>query len=71
MADDFRYFAKADKIEHGVVFGWAIVCKQDGQDYYDLNVDRATGKRKPDHIPESSMLDAACGFASIDAEARQ
>lgn len=63
MGDDFRYFAKAEKIEHGVVFGWAIVCKQDGQDYYDLQRDPRTGAPKPDHIPEPAMLDAACDFA--------
>lgn len=37
----------------GIVLGWAIVCKQDGEDYYDL---------QDDHIPEDSMLKAAAEF---------
>lgn len=37
----------------GIVFGFAIVCKKDGQDYYDL---------QDDHIPEDSMLKAASDF---------
>lgn len=63
MGDEFKLFAKAEKVEHGVVFGWAIVCKKDGQEYFDLQRDPRTGEPKPDHIPEASMLDAACDFA--------
>jgi hypothetical protein len=37
----------------GLVFGWAIVCKQDGEDYWDL---------QGDFIPEASMLAAATDF---------
>lgn len=37
----------------GLVFGWAIVCKQGGEDYYDL---------QDDHIPEDTMLKAAMDF---------
>lgn len=37
----------------GLVMGYAIVCKQDGQDYYDL---------QDDHIPEEAMLKAALDF---------
>lgn len=47
---------------HGIVFGWAIVCKIDGEDYYDLNVDRHTGKRVPEHVPEDAMLKATVDF---------
>lgn len=46
----------------GLVFGWAIVCKVKGADYYDLNVDHAgqhVGERVPEHIPESVMTKAA------------
>jgi hypothetical protein len=46
----------------GLVFGYAIVCKVDGEDYYDLNVDHAgdyAGKRVPEHITEDCMLKAA------------
>lgn len=48
------YF-KADGVspELGLVFGYAIVCKEDGEDYYDL---------QGDHIPEDSMLKACTDF---------
>lgn len=39
--------------ELGIVLGWAIVCKQDGENYWDL---------QSDHIPEDSMLKAAAEF---------
>lgn len=38
----------------GLVFGFAIVCKEAGKDYFDL---------QGDHIPEDAMLKAAAGFA--------
>lgn len=44
--------AKVDA-ELGIVFGFAIVCKIDGEDYYDL---------QGDHIPESAMLEATADF---------
>lgn len=47
----------------GIVFGWAIVCKVDGQDYYDLNVDKG-GERVPEHITEDAMLKATIDFMS-------
>lgn len=37
----------------GLVLGWAIVCKKDGEQYFDL---------QGDHIPEQSMLEAATDF---------
>ena len=37
----------------GLAFGWAIVCKKDGQDYFDL---------QGDHIPEDSMMRATVEF---------
>ena len=39
--------------DKGLVFGWAIVCKINGQPYYDL---------QNDYIPEETMLDAATEF---------
>lgn len=48
-------FAQVLKVDesHGIVLGWAIICKQDGADYFDL---------QEDHIPESSMLSASVDF---------
>lgn len=56
--------------EHGLVFGYAIVCKKrddDGKlvEYYDLNVDMDgvhKGQRVPEHITEDAMFKA-----SVDA----
>jgi len=52
--------------EHGLVIGWAIVCKLNGEDYYDLNVDTDgvhKGKRVPEHITEDCMFKAAAEAA--------
>lgn len=56
--------AKVDE-KLGVVFGYAIVCKVNGEPYYDLNVDLSgphLGKRVPEHIPEETMLKACVEF---------
>ncbi len=45
----------------GVVFGFAIVCKIDGDDYYDT---------QGDHIPEDTMLRAVTDFMEGDREAK-
>jgi hypothetical protein len=47
--------AKVLKVDDGLglVFGWAIVCKQDGTDYFDT---------QGDHIPEDSMMSALTDF---------
>lgn len=45
-------FIKVDK-SLGLVLGYAIVCKVDGEDYYDT---------QRDHIPEDAMLEAATEF---------
>lgn len=60
-ADPNFRVAKVDK-RLGLVFGWAVVCKVKGEDYYDLNVDyhgEHAGKRVPEHIPEDVMTKAA------------
>lgn len=44
--------AKVDR-SLGLVLGWAIVSKVDGQPYFDL---------QGDHIPEAVMLEAATDF---------
>ena len=58
---------KIAKIDEGLglVFGWAIVCKVKGEDYYDLNIDYEgprKGERVPEHIPEDVMTKAAADF---------
>lgn len=45
-------FFKAD--DQGIVYGWAIVCTENGAAYTDL---------QGDHIPVAAMLDAAADFA--------
>jgi hypothetical protein len=45
-------FAKVDE-DLGLVMGFAIICKVDGEPYFDL---------QDDHIPEDSMLKAATSF---------
>lgn len=50
--------------EHGLVCGWAIVCKQmnaegEWEDYFDLNIDRDgvhKGKRVPENITEDAVM---------------
>lgn len=46
----------------GLVYGFAIVCKVDGEPYYDLNIDKSTGTRVPEHIPEDVMAKSAADF---------
>jgi cation transport regulator ChaB len=43
---------KADR-KLGLIFGWAIISKKGGEDYYDL---------QGDHIPEDAMLEASADF---------
>lgn len=45
-----------------LVFGLAIVCKVDGEDYYDL---------QGEHIPEGVMFDAALEFAKSARVAKE
>ena len=53
--------AKVDD-ELGLVFGWAIVCKVDGEDFLDS---------QNDHIPEESMLKAAVDFMENSRVAKE
>lgn len=67
--EKFTSFAKVASVsdELGLVFGWAIVCTEKGEPYYDLNIDthgEHAGKRVPEHIPEATMLKAAADFAA-------
>jgi Putative phage serine protease XkdF len=54
-AGDPTYYGRILKVDesHGLVLGYAIVCKRDGKDYFDL---------QGDHIPEDAMLGAAVEF---------
>lgn len=52
--------AKVDA-ELGIVFGYAIVCKIDGEDYFDT---------QGDHIPEDSMLEATAEYMAGDRVAK-
>lgn len=56
--------------ELGLVFGFAIICKIDGEDYYDLNVDRS-GERVPEHITEKAMLAGVTDFMQHSRVARE
>jgi High potential iron-sulfur protein len=45
----------------GLVMGWAIISKINGEPYYDLNID-SDGTRTPEHIPEDALLKASADF---------
>ncbi len=55
MPGSFKLTAKVQKVdvEHGLVMGFAIICKENGEDYFDL---------QGDHIPEDAMLAASLDF---------
>jgi hypothetical protein len=55
MTTEFRTQAQVFKVDEalGLVFGWAIVSKENGENYFDL---------QGDHIPEDAMLKAATDF---------
>ena len=57
-------YAEVLKVDesHGIVLGWAIVCKKDGCDYFDL---------QEDNIPEASMLSAAVDFMQNSRMAKE
>jgi Putative phage serine protease XkdF len=57
-------YAEVLKVDEslGLVLGWAIVCKRDGCDYFDL---------QEDHIPEASMLAAAVDFMQNSRVAKE
>ena len=62
MERDFEIRAEVAKVDTslGLVMGWAIVCKEDGVPYFDT---------QDDHVPESSMMEAAADFAKSGAMA--
>jgi hypothetical protein len=52
---------KVDK-KLGLVFMRAIICKVDGEPYYDLGSEDADGRAYADHISEEEMLEAVTDF---------
>lgn len=54
-SDGMELHVKVSKVDErlGIVFGYAIVCKEGGEEYYDV---------QGDHIPEESMLRATADF---------
>lgn len=56
---EFNYQSNILKVDEtlGLVMGYAIICKEDGKEYFDL---------QGDHIPEDSMLKAAVDFMAGD-----
>lgn len=55
MPSEIKTNIKVAKVDRalGLVLGWAIVCKVDGQPYFDL---------QGDHIPEDVMVKASADF---------
>lgn len=53
--NDFSTYVEVVKADQalGVVMGFAVICTEDGEPYFDV---------QGDHIPESSMLKAAAEF---------
>ena len=64
MADEsFQITSEVCKVNEalGLVFGWAIVCKENGRDHFDLQDDAVT---------EAGMLDAAADFMANSRAAK-
>lgn len=58
---DSGKFLKVDE-DLGVVFGWGLICKRNGEDYYDLHNDNAA---------EAGMLAASVDFMSKSQRAKE
>ena len=60
----FETRAKVLKVDEelGLVFGWAIVCTEMGEPYFDL---------QKDHIPDGAMLKAATDFMKNSRTAKE
>ncbi len=59
MATDLQVDATILKVssELGLIFGFAMICKVDGEDYYDVH---------GEHFEEQGMLEASTEFAKSD-----
>ena len=55
MSDSFTLTADVAKVNEdlGLVMGFAIICKRDGEPYFDV---------QDDHVPEDAMMAAALDF---------
>ena len=64
MSDTFQLRADVAKVDEtlGLVMGYAIVCEEDGEPYFDL---------QGDHIPEDAMLKASLDFMARSQVARE
>lgn len=62
--EPFEASAEIVKVDetHGLVLGFAIICKKDGVDYFDL---------QRDNIPEDAMLSAAVDFMANSRMAKE
>lgn len=63
-AQDFELHAEVLKVDEslGLVMGYAIICKENGEPYFDV---------QGDHIPEASMLEAALDFMQNSQVAKE
>lgn len=64
METNKNLYAEVQKVDDnlGLVMGWAIVCKENGIDHYDL---------QNDHIPEDAMLKASLDFMENSQVAKE
>ena len=66
MTDDKNFEMRAEVVKVddtlGLVMGYAIVCNEDGEPYFDL---------QGDHIPEDAMLKAALDFMENSQVAKE
>lgn len=64
MSDRFLVTSEFAKVNEdlGIIFGYGIVCKIDGEDYFDF---------QGDHIPEESMLKAVTDFMKNSRVAKE
>ena len=64
MADTLQLRADIAKVDEalGLVLGYAVVCTEDGEPYFD---------KQGDHIPEDAMLKAWLDFAANSRVARE
>jgi hypothetical protein len=73
---DFRKSYTVAKVDDslGLVMGWAVVCTENGQPYYDLTktYDEAGAEvTAGDHIPEEAMLEMASEFMADSRVAKE